>query len=203
MKDDKDIKPDVPVLSKETHERWFRNMSIRLRAKGVLYVTTTTLAEFALADLSDITTGVADLNLAPSGAKSSGRGYDMELKSKWMADDAVTLTTMMHRLNEDDEVLVDEHQTAKEMWEYLRKKYTKSYPVMVNDNLTAIQTFNFDDYPSVTVAWDKLQDFRRKLGVASPDIKKAYTDSALFLVLIRSLPKDYASKFTELLCKRF
>ncbi len=70
MKDDKDTKLDVPVLYKETHERWFRNMSIRLRAKGVLYVTTTTLAKFALADLSDVTTGAADLNLAPSGAKS-------------------------------------------------------------------------------------------------------------------------------------
>ncbi|KAI0997163.1 hypothetical protein K3495_g11024 [Podosphaera aphanis] len=139
------------------------------------------------------TTGVADLNLAPSGAKSSERGYNMELKSKWMADDAVALTTMMRRLNVDDEALVDEHPTAKEMWEYLRKKYTKSSPVMANDNITVIQPFEFDDYPSVTVAWDKLQDFRRKLGVASLDMKKAYTDSALFLVLIRSLPKDYAS----------
>ncbi|KAI0994774.1 hypothetical protein K3495_g13408 [Podosphaera aphanis] len=193
MKDDKDTKLDVPVLSKETHERWFRNMSIRLRAKGVLYVTTTTLAEFALANLTDITAGVADLNLASSEAKSSEKGYNMEMKSKWMADDAVALTTMMRRLNEDDEALVDEHPSAKEMWNYLRKKYTKSSPVMANDNLTAIQTFDFDDYPSVTVAWDKLQDFRRKLGVASPDMKKAYTDSALFLVLIRSLPRDYAS----------
>ncbi|KAI0997388.1 hypothetical protein K3495_g10797 [Podosphaera aphanis] len=89
MKDDKDTKLDVPVLSKETNERWFRNMSIRLRTKGVLYVTTTTFAEFALVNLSDNSTGVADLNLASSEAKSLERGFNMELKFKWIADNAV------------------------------------------------------------------------------------------------------------------
>ncbi|KAI1001986.1 hypothetical protein K3495_g6217 [Podosphaera aphanis] len=78
---------------------------------------------------------------------------------------------MMRRQNEDDEALVDEHQSTKQMWRRLHKKYAKSSLVAANDNLTAIQTFDFDDYPSITVAWDKLKDFRRKLGVASPDMR--------------------------------
>ncbi|KAI0996606.1 hypothetical protein K3495_g11578 [Podosphaera aphanis] len=155
-------KLDIPVLSQETHERWFRNISVLLRANGVLYVTTQSLQQFAALkkpdkiDVGEITDGVADFDINDSSNKSL---LNLELKATWLKDDATALSIMMQRLNEDDEALVDEHQSTKEMWRRLHKKYAKSSPVAANDNLTAIQTFDFDDYPSITVAWDKLKDF--------------------------------------------
>ncbi|RKF65444.1 hypothetical protein GcM3_121020, partial [Golovinomyces cichoracearum] len=100
---------------------------------------------------------------------------------------------MMKRLNEDDEALIDEYVTTKSFWEYLKKKYSKSSPFTANENLTVIQTFDFSQYDTVTQACDKLKQFRRKLGAANPDMKNAYTDQALFLVLTRSLPQEFVS----------
>lgn len=60
---------DIPILSQESHERWFRKMKIRLRAKGVIYVIEQSLEEFApISDtmgenVDEITTKVGDLKI--------------------------------------------------------------------------------------------------------------------------------------------
>ncbi|RKF80004.1 hypothetical protein GcM1_197016 [Golovinomyces cichoracearum] len=186
---------DVPVLAQDTHERWFRKMKIRLRAKGVDYVIEQSLRQYAALGgpdetyVSNITKGVSELSLE----HNDHLRYDIDKKAKWEGDDATALSMMIKRLNEDDEALVDEYITTKSFWEYLKKKYSKTSPLTANENLTAIQTFGFSQYDSVTQAWDKLKQFRRKLGAASPDLKNAYTDQALLLVLTRSLPQEFVS----------
>ncbi|RKF79394.1 hypothetical protein GcM3_056044, partial [Golovinomyces cichoracearum] len=179
---------DTPVLAQDTHERWFRKMKIRLRAKGVDYVIKKSFREYAAlgssdeAYVSNITKEVSGLSLEHS-----------EKKVKWERDDATALSMMMKRLYEDDGVLIDEYVTTQSFWEYLKKKYSKTSPFTTNENLTAIQTFDLNQYHTVTQAWYKLKQFRRKLGAANPDMKNAYTDQALFLVLTRSLPQEFIS----------
>ncbi|RKF82215.1 hypothetical protein GcM1_173001 [Golovinomyces cichoracearum] len=119
-------------------------MKIRLRAKGVDYVIKKSLRQYA----------------ALNGPVET---YDIDKKAKWERDDATVLSMMIKRLNEDDEALVDEYVTTKSFWEYVKKKYSKTSPFTTNENLTAIQTFDFSQYDSVTQAWDKLKHFRRKI----------------------------------------
>jgi hypothetical protein len=61
--------------------------------------------------------------------------------------------------------------------------------------MTKIQNFRFhpEEQPEMTIikAWDKLTEYRRKISSADQAAKSAYQETALFLILTRSLPVDY------------
>ncbi|POS81982.1 hypothetical protein EPUL_006334, partial [Erysiphe pulchra] len=173
---DKEALFDIPILSQDSHERWFRNMRVRLRARGVIYVIDQSLEEFA--------------HISTPGTSNVDKITEK--------DDATVVSVLMSHLNEDDEALIDEYPTAKSFWSHILAKYSKTSPMTANENLTAIQTFDFSQYGSIVLAWDKLKEFRRKLGVANPDMRNAYSDAALFLVLTRSLPEEYTSTIDSL-----
>lgn len=193
---------DIPILSQESHERWFRKMKIRLRARGVIYVIEQSLEDFApISDpmgenVDEITTKVGDLKI--DGQSRTPIRLNIDKKRQYLKDDATAVSILMTRLNEDDESLIDEYPTAKSFWDHISSKYSRTSPMTANENLTAIQTFNFNEYGSIVLAWDKLKEFRRKLGVANPDMRSAYNDVALFLVLSRSLPDEYTSTIDSL-----
>ena len=192
----------IPILDSITHERWFRKMIIFLRARGVLYVVEQSIEEFARIvgpedGVPEITKGVASLGLDKE--KTNRCQLNLEKKSTWLKDDAIALSIIMSRLTEDDEALVDEYPSAKSLWAHLTGKYSMTNPVAANENLTAIQTFNFDQYGSVMTSWDKLKEFRRKLGAANPNMRMAYTDESLYLVLQRSLPPEYTTTIDGLI----
>jgi hypothetical protein len=48
---------------------------------------------------------------------------------------------------------------------------------------------------TIIEAWDKLKEYRRKIGAADQAAKSAYQDTALFLILTRShtsrVPRSY------------
>jgi hypothetical protein len=64
--------------------------------------------------------------------------------------------------------------------------------------MTRIWTFTFDSESTVVRSWEKLKDYRRKLVAADADTNRAYKDSALLLVLIRSLPKRFGTTINTL-----
>jgi hypothetical protein len=68
--------------------------------------------------------------------------------------------------------------------------------------MTKIQTFTFESGSTITSAWDKLKDHRRKLAAAKPSARNAYDDDALLLVLIRALPTEYKVTFDTLNAQR-
>ncbi|KAF5207339.1 hypothetical protein FRX31_003074, partial [Thalictrum thalictroides] len=177
-------------------------MKIRLRARGVIYVIEQSLEDFApISDpmgenVDEITTKVGDLKI--DGQSRTPIRLNIDKKRQYLKDDATAVSILMTRLNEDDESLIDEYPTAKSFWDHISSKYSRTSPMTANENLTAIQTFNFNEYGSIVLAWDKLKEFRRKLGVANPDMRSAYNDVALFLVLSRSLPDEYTSTIDSL-----
>jgi hypothetical protein len=64
--------------------------------------------------------------------------------------------------------------------------------------MTGIQTFTFDPESTIVGSWEKLKDYRRKLVLADADTNGAYKDSALLLILIRSLPKRFGTTIDTL-----
>jgi hypothetical protein len=93
---------------------------------------------------------------------------------------------MSQSLDDDDEALVNEYETAYTLWRYLQKKYAKTSAVTANVYMTKIQTFQFEGDATIIGTWDKLKDFRRKLAAADANLKNTYNDEALFLILSRS-----------------
>jgi hypothetical protein len=64
--------------------------------------------------------------------------------------------------------------------------------------MTRIQTFTFDSKSTIVGSWEKLKDYRRKLVLADADTNGAYKDSALLLVLVRSLPPSFRTTIDTL-----
>lgn len=87
--------------------------------------------------------------------------------------------------------MVDDYPTARTYWDHLATKYFEINPISVNENLIAIQSFDFDNYGSIMPASDKLEEFWPKPRAANPEIRTARTDSALLLALISSLLIEY------------
>jgi hypothetical protein len=186
----------VPKLTQENHERWFRQMKIQLEGKGLFYTVEQTLIEYARVatvkdNVSSIQSGLEQLKLSETNTIH----LNIEKKSKYQKDRASALSYICRSLNDDDEALVDEYDTAQQIWKYLKSKYTRVSAVTANAYMTKIQNFRFqpEGQPEMTIieAWDKLKEYHGTVGAADQAAKSAYQDTALFLILTRSLPVDY------------
>lgn len=188
----------LPTLGRSNYEQWFRQMRIKLRGKGVFYTVDQTRVQFAgIASVGDITKEMEDLTIKEDGTEKKVR-INIEKGAKYSKDEATALMYICQPLNDDDQALIDEYETAKSLWDYLKSKYSKTDATTANIYMTKIQTFQFNNDFTVISAWDRLKDYRRKLYAASTSAQNAYPDEALLLVLIRSLPKLYTATIDAL-----
>ena len=167
MADDKDREGlRIPPLTKANHESWFRQNRIKLRGKGVFYTCEVTLrdyAQIALAeDIAKITTGVENLDIEEKGTKTR-IVLNLEKKRKYQEDEATGLSLLFRSLNEDDQALNDQYEAIFDFWAYLKNKYSQTDSVTAKKYMTKIQTFTFTEDMTITSAWEKLNEYRRKL----------------------------------------
>lgn len=198
---DKEKSWEIPILSGDNHDSWFRRYKVKLTGKGVFYVVEQTVSEACrIASVDSLTKGVKKLDLKKDQNSSTSitEGLlNLEKKEKYLRDEATAIDYLFRSLSLDDQALYDEHDTAYDLWSYLRKKYQQTDPTTANEYMTLIQTFTIGDL-SIIDAWDKLKDFRRKLCAADPEAKDTYRDRALLLILIRALPKEFTSTIDTL-----
>src|SRR4030088_623869 len=188
----------IPTLTRDNHEKWFRQVGMKLRAKAVFYTTEKTLHQFAVVGgTPDITTGIAELDITDT-ASDKKVVLNIEKHENYLKDEANALYYMCQSLDDDDEALINEYETAYTLCRYLQKKYAKTSAVTANVYMTKIQTFQFEEDATIIGSWDKLKDFRRKLTAADANLKNTYNDEALFLILSRSLPTEYATTIDTL-----
>lgn len=206
MNDEKEyVSNRIPILNQENHEKWFRQMRIQLRGKDYFYTIESTLMQHAAIATPDGKSGYTSQNTAPMEIDDAVltqindvKVYlNIDKKAKYQKDEASALAYICRSLSDDDEALADEYQTASVLWNYLKKKYTRTSAITANSYMTLIQTFTFQppSQPEMTImeAWERLKEYRRKLGAANPAAKDMYKDDSLFLILTRSLPTEYAS----------
>lgn len=195
MDEIKEQTKSIPNLTQETHDRWFRQMKIQLKGKDWFYTIESTLQEHAKVGGVGMEVDGTEVFPILEGSKVVNIRLNLDKKAKYLKDEASALSYMCRSLSDDDEALVDEYDTARTLWNYLKSKYSRTSDITANSYLTMIQTFTFKPtrHPEMTVieAWDKLKEYRRKLGAANPAFKDSYRDEALFLVLTRSLPSEY------------
>lgn len=195
MDEIKEQTKSIPNLTQETHDRWFRQMKIQLKGKDWFYTIESTLQEHAKVGGVGMEVDGTEVFPILEGSKVVNIRLNLDKKAKYLKDEASALSYMCRSLSDDDEALVDEYDTARTLWNYLKSKYSRTSDITANSYLTMIQTFTFKptSHPEMTVieAWDKLKEYRRKLGAANPAFKDSYRDEALLLVLTRSLPSEY------------
>ncbi|KAI1559706.1 UBN2 multi-domain protein [Pyrenophora tritici-repentis] len=169
----------IPQLTAENHDTWFRRNKVKLKGKKVFYVCEKNLVQHC--------------QIAIAGELTEAMEED-----KYLEDEATAIDLLFRSLSEDDQALIDEYDTAFQFWAYLQKKYTQTDATTANIYMTRIQTFTFNPGNTIVGSWEKLKDYRRKLVAADADTNGAYKDSALLLVLIRSLPKEFKTTIDTL-----
>ena len=119
---------------------------MKLRAKAVFYTTEKTLHQFALVGgPPDITKGIAELDITDTASDKKKVVLNIDKHEKYLIDKANTLYYMCQSLDDDDEALVNEYETAYTLWRYLQKKYAKTSAVTANVYMIKIQTFQFEE----------------------------------------------------------
>ena len=202
MADDKDREGlRIPSLTKANHESWFRQNRIKLRGKGVFYTCEVTLRDYAqiamAEDIAKITTGVENLDIEEKGTKTR-IVLNLEKRKKYQEDEATGLSLLFRSLNEDDQALNDQYEAIFDFWAYLKNKYSQTDSVTAKKYMTKIQTFTFTEDMTITSAWEKLNEYRRKLVNANATLVTTYPDETLYIILQEALPEEYSSTIDTL-----
>ncbi|KAI1516726.1 Retrotran-gag-2 domain containing protein [Pyrenophora tritici-repentis] len=188
----------IPQLTAENHDTWFRRNKVKLKGKKVFYVCEKNLVQHCqIATASRLTEAMEELEIAETDKHTKIR-VNIEKRDKYLEDEATAIDLLFRSLSEDDQALIDEYDTAFQFWAYLQKKYTQTDATTANIYMTRIQKFTFNPGNTIVGSWEKLKDYRRKLVAADADTNGAYKDSALLLVLIRSLPKEFKTTIDTL-----
>jgi hypothetical protein len=186
----------IPKLTAENHDAWFRRNKVKLKGKRVFYVCEKSLAECCrIATANELPDAMREMDITDKTAKAY---INIDKRDKYLEDEATAIDLLFRSLSDDDQALVDEYDTAFQFWAYLRKKYTQTDATAANMYMTRIQTFTFDSDSTIVGSWEKLKDCRRKLVAADADTEGAYKDSALLLILVRSLPTRFRTTIDTL-----
>jgi hypothetical protein len=188
---------EIPKLTAENHDGWFRRNKVKLRGKRVFYVCERSLEEHCrIATVEDLSDAVKELDITDN--KTVKARINVDKRDKYLEDEATAIDLLFRALSDNDQALVDEYGTAFQFWAYLRKKYTQTDATAANMYMTRIQTFTFESESTIVGSWEKLKEHRRKLVSADADTNGAYKDSALLLILIRSLPLSFRTTIDTL-----
>jgi len=112
MAEEKD-KWTIPALSRDTHEKWFRQVGMKLRAKAVFYTVEKTLEQFAVvAGATNLSDKLAELDITDAEGGQKKAVLNIEKHEKYLKDEANALYYMCQSLDDDDEALINEYRTA-------------------------------------------------------------------------------------------
>ncbi|KAF1935528.1 hypothetical protein EJ02DRAFT_516388 [Clathrospora elynae] len=144
------------------------------------------------------THGATIEELEITGADKNGKIHvNFEKRDNYLEDEAITIDLLFRSLGDNNQALVDGCNTTFHFWAYLRKNYTQTNATAANMYMIRIQTLTFNPESAIVSAWEKLKD-QRKLVAADADTDETYKDSALLLVIIRSLPKIFGTTIDTL-----
>ncbi|KAI0997586.1 hypothetical protein K3495_g10599 [Podosphaera aphanis] len=104
------------------------------------------------------------------------------------------LFTLSKYIDQFDRKLVDHFETAKEQWDSLYLKYSKSYATSRKQDLHQITGFKFgiiDDVPvdmTISTALAHLVSARRRIRESNPNMVATFTKEVLLDYLLNGLP---------------
>ena len=183
----------IPQLTAENHDTWFRRNKVKLKGKRVFYVCEKTLVQHCqIAQVGKLTEAMEELDITEVDTKTKIR-LNIDKKEKYLEDEATAIDLLFRSLSDEDQALIDEYETAFQFWAYLREKYSQTDATTANIYMTKIQTFTFSPESTIVGSWEMLKDYRRKLVAADAAFNGVYQDSALLLVLCRSLPESFTT----------
>ncbi|KAI1001216.1 hypothetical protein K3495_g6984 [Podosphaera aphanis] len=166
-------------------------MLAQFESRGVTYVLEKTLTEYAAIATPDKCTHVDAVveviiqrvskvtleqkNNPTLSSKSKEKTLNYEKKEKYLKDAGTVKYLLLKGLNDDDQSLLDEYQTPKELWAHLKSKYSKTGKVVAAQYVRDPNNFEFQSDMTIDSAWKKRKEIRRKIISVKPTAKAQYT----------------------------
>jgi hypothetical protein len=153
----------LPILARENHESWFRKAKLQCQSKDVWHTVEITVEEYAWisnvkgATRTPSSSGVDtpqddDVSKLSTKFEQLGGVFNSEKQTKYVKDQATALLIFSNGLGEDDEPIIEEYETAKNVWTQLKLKYEKTNESTANHYLGRLQDFSFDENTRIDVS---------------------------------------------------
>ena len=102
---------EIPKLTAENHDGWFRRNKVKLRGKRVFYVCERSMEEHCqIATVKDLLDAVKELDITDN--KTVKVRINVYKRDKYLEDEATAIDLLFRSLSDDDQALVDEYDTA-------------------------------------------------------------------------------------------
>lgn len=125
----------IPILNRQNHEKWFRRMKLRLEGKDLFYSVEKTKEEFAWINRAteheggDVSENIkkgkvreSEIDNLTTSFQKLGGCWNDEKALKFHRDESKLLSILTDFLSEDDQNIIDEYLTAKQVWSQLKKE---------------------------------------------------------------------------------
>jgi hypothetical protein len=210
------VKRPVPTLNRQNWREWFEDFKYWMIGEKVYFAITKTLREYATKPSfppfsTDNTTLSADRTkedeqeednkgfaaMKDTLDKIIPPGLDEAKQERYESAEAKILFMIGKCIDQFDREHVKPFHTAKERWDSLYQKYSKTTPAARRDDLQQITGFKFGllDGTSVDMtvssAWAHLVSMRGRIHAANPDLARTFTKEVLFEYLVNGLPSSF------------
>lgn len=203
----------MPVLTRQNHERFFKQLKLYFDGESIGYVLDQTEFEYAAFQreggvtpntddsIEDISKTMGDLSASGIQGSSKGKGkekeqpywtWNVEKRKEYKAASAKVLYTLSICIDEMDNEYIEDFNTATEKWEALKSKYGKIRPQAQREHVNKLTSFTLEDGMTIEDAWTKIKELRRRVVDANPALKPAFPESQLFELLLAGLPDGYS-----------
>ncbi|RKF77711.1 hypothetical protein GcC1_061035 [Golovinomyces cichoracearum] len=118
-------------------------------------------------------------------------------EQRWMSANAKVLFTLSKCIDQFDRELIDHFETAREQWDSLCLKYSKSSANSRKQDLHQITSFKFgmiDEAPvemTIPAAWAHLVSARGRMRESNPSMAVNFTKEVLLEYRLNGLPLCY------------
>jgi hypothetical protein len=113
--------------------------------------------------------------------------------TKWKKDDAKTRYTITIFIDDFDQEATTDLINAKQIWEFLKKKYKDVRLSVENSYLTQLTNYRIKEGTTILESWSELSKIRRQLKETRPTITTAFNKAELFQRLLAGLPESYSA----------
>lgn len=162
----------IPVLTRTNSDRWFPRMKQWLIGEDLWSVI-------------ESQTSVSNTPESSTSFSLNSLGFgNQKINAK-------ALYWLNICISEDDQELLAEKTTAKEVWQSLKTKYEQRLPTNGRQYLAEFAAYKMSPGESIDEAWAYLTKLGRKLATAQPDIGSLNTPERRFQALLQALPEDY------------
>lgn len=192
-------KRPVPLLTRENHEFWFRQMTNLLIGKDAAWVINEKWPAPSL-NLSDQFTletttpqsGTSTSTSTPPATDPPLRPQPSQHSVQFIKANATATYWICQCLSYTDNNLIQSCERAKDAWKILQNKYTKKLQTSSRQYQQQYASYKMEEGTSIDEGWDELMTMARRITAIDPELKELYTEKRVVQQLLSALPDRYS-----------